>query len=144
MVQIPNSFSAGGIVKSAEVNENFDTVANAILPTFVFTIIGTLVTGTSLTPALIVNNNLTIDKAYAYVKTAPTGQAILVDILKNGVSIWNTTPANRLTITAGTQSGTQVSFDTTSLSESDILTIDVDQIGSTVAGQDITVELKTV
>jgi len=117
-------------------------VAVAILPTFTFTIVGTLVTGTNVTPALIVNNSLTINKAYAYVKTAPTGASILIDINVNGTSIWNVTPANRLTIAAGGQTGSQTSFDTTSLSEGDILTLDIDTIGSTNPGQDLTVELK--
>ena len=142
MPTVPNSFTSGQVAKSAEVNENFTTIADAILPTFVFTIVGTLVTGTNLTPALIVHSALTIEKAYAYVKTAPTGADIIVDINKNGTSIWDTTPANRLTITAGTQSGTQTSFDTTSLSEGDTLTVDLDQVGSTVSGADITIELK--
>jgi len=139
---ISNTFSASSLIKSAEVNENFSDVAVAILPTFTFTIVGTLVTGTNVTPALIVNNSLTINKAYAYVKTAPTGASILIDINVNGTSIWNVTPANRLTIAAGGQTGSQTSFDTTSLSEGDILTLDIDTIGSTNPGQDLTVELK--
>ena len=82
MTAIPNSFVANAVIASADVNTNFTTVGNAILPTFTFTITGTLVTGTNLTPALIANNSLTISKAYAYVKTAPTGQDIIFDILK--------------------------------------------------------------
>ena len=144
MVSIPNSFSSGSVIKSADVNTNFTTVAAAILPTFTFTVVGTLVTGTNVTPALIVHNALTISKAYAYVKTAPTGAAILIDINKNGTSIWNVTPANRLSIAAGAQTGSQTSFDSTTLAENDILTIDIDTIGSTVAGADITIELKCV
>ncbi len=142
MPTVTNTFSASSIIKSSEVNTNFTDVTSAILPTFTFTIVGTLVTGTNLTPALIVNNGLTITKAYAYVKTAPTGTSIIIDINVNGMSIWNVTPANRLTIAASAQTGNQTSFDSTTLAENDIITIDLDQIGSTVAGANITVELK--
>lgn len=141
-MQVPNSFTAGTIAKATEVNENFGAVEDAILPTFTFTVVGTLVTGTNLTPALIVHNSLTISKAYAYVKTAPTGQAITIDINVNGTSIWNVTQGNRLSIAAGAQTGTQTSFDTTSLSEEDILSVDLDAVGSTVAGDSLTVELR--
>ena len=117
-------------------------MAGEILTTFAWTITGSLVTGTSLTPILIVPNNLTIIKAYAAVKTAPTGASILIDINLNGTSIWSSTPANRLTITAGATSGNQTSFDSTTLTDGDLLTIDCDQIGSTIAGADLTIQLK--
>ena len=142
MPTIPNSFSSGSVIKSADVNTNFTTVANAILPTFTFTVVGTLTTGTNVTPALIVHNTLTIEKAYAYVKTAPTGASIIFDILVNGTSIWNVTPGNRLTIVSGAQTGTQTNFDTTSLAEGDILTLSIIQVGSSTAGESLTVELK--
>lgn len=83
-------------------------------------------------------------KAYAYVKTAPSGADILIDININGTSIWNVTPSNRLTIPDGAsdQAYTATTFDTTSLSENDILTIDIDQVGSSANGADLTVELR--
>lgn len=114
-------------------------------PAFVFTLIGTLVTGTNLTPALTVLKGLTITKVYAYVKTVPTGASLIFDINLNGTSIWNATQANRITIPAADADGkaTQTSFDTTALAEENILTLDVDQVGSTVAGADATVTIKT-
>lgn len=106
-----------------------------------FTVVGTLSVNTSVTPLLIAPIPLNIKKAFARVKTAPTGQALIVDINKNGTSIWNTNQANRLQIAATANSGSQTSFDTTSLAEGDYLTLDIDQVGSTVAGADLTVEL---
>jgi len=117
-------------------------LANEILPTFVVTITGTLTTGTSLTPILIVPQDLLILKAYAAVKTAPVGANIVVDINVNGTSIWNTTPANRLSIVAGSDTGNQTLFDTTQLSDGDLLTFDLDTVGSSTAGADITIELR--
>lgn len=111
-------------------------------PTFLIPIIGTLLTGTSLTPIIPVHRNLTIVKAYAVVKTAPTGADLIIDINKNGNSIWASTPANRLKITDGNTYGSQTSFDTTTLSEDDSITVDVDQVGSTVNGSDLSIYLR--
>lgn len=111
-------------------------------PTFVFTITGTLATGTSKTPIIPVHRALTIVRAYAVVKTAPTGANLIIDINKGGTSIWASTPANRLTITAGNTSGNQTAFDTTALAADDSLTLNIDQVGSTVAGADLTVILR--
>jgi hypothetical protein len=73
--------------------------------------------------------------------TAPTGAAIIVDWHKNGTTIW-ATQANRVQIAATATYGTQAAFDTTAFVEGDIMTVDVDQIGSTIAGSDMVVLLK--
>jgi len=145
LVTLPNTFNPSTIAESAEVNENFQTVADAITPTFGFTVPGSLFADTDVAPTIIVHGEWTIIKVYAYVKTAPSGASILIDINKNGTSIWSSTQGNRLTIPsgAGDQAYTQTSFDTTSLAEGDRLTIDIDQVGSTTRGSDLTVEVKT-
>lgn len=111
-------------------------------PTFIFTITGTLSTGNSKTPIIPVHRDLTIVRAYAVVKTAPTGANLIIDIRKGVNSIWASTPANRLTITAGNTSGNQTAFDTTGLTADNSLTLDIDQVGSTIAGADLTVILR--
>lgn len=131
------------IAFSTSVGHSHDGVDSKAIPRgFVFTITGTLSTGTSLAPLLVATQSLTITKVYVNVKTAPSGAAIKIDINKNGTSIWNSTQGNRATVADGATSGTQTSFDTTSLAEGDILTLDVDQIGSTTPGADITVIVK--
>jgi hypothetical protein len=119
-----------------------DIVVAENQPNFVFPVAGGLFTGTSKSPILIATRTLTIVKAYANVKTAPTGANLICDINKNGTSIWNATQANRITVVAAATSGTQTSFDTVALAEGDILTMDVDQVGSTIAGADLTVTLR--
>ena len=84
----------------------------------------------------------TILKAYASSGTGPQGADDIFDIYRNGVSIWNITQSNRLKILSGQTYGTQSSFDITSIAEGDILSIDVDQVGSTTPGGDISVQLK--
>jgi len=140
--------SDAGIVESkltfnTSSGHNHDGVNSKAIPKgYAVAIAGTLTTGTSLTPAMVVVTAQTISKVYAYSKTAPVGASILIDINKNGTSIWNTTQANRLAITTGNNSGTQTSFDTTSLVEGDILTFDIDQVGSSTAGADLTIIVK--
>jgi hypothetical protein len=146
IVTVSYSFTSGTTISSSQVNSNFTQVAGAIKPTFVFTVAGTLSTGTSVTPALISNGSWTITKAYAYIKTVNTGAAIIIDINKNGTSLWSATPANRLTISASDADhyATQTNFDNASIAEGDILTLDLDQVGSTISGSDLTVQLMVV
>ena len=112
-------------------------------PTLACPIAGSLFTGTSLSAAIIVTKTLTVTKAYAFAKVGPTGAALIMDIKKNGSSLWASTPANRITIADGAQYGTQTAFDVVSLVEGDILTPDIDQVGATQTGQDVTIELAT-
>jgi hypothetical protein len=136
------TFAPNTKAESVKINTNFTNINNVLRPSFGFGISGTITTGTNQTLAWVVPQSMTIVKAYAYVKTAPTGASIIIDINKNSTSIWNTNQANRLTIAAAANSGTQTSFDTTALSEGDVLTLDIDQIGSTVAGDALTIVLK--
>jgi hypothetical protein len=118
------------------------TDSKAIPNGYGFAITGTLTTGTSVTNAHVVIGAQTVTKAYAYVKTAPTAADLIIDINLNGTSIWATTQANRLTISAAGTEATQSSFDTTALSDEDVLTVDIDQVGSSVSGADLTIVLK--
>lgn len=150
-----NIKSSAGIVESklafsTSSGHDHDGVNSKAIPKgFVFTVTGTLSVSTDPAPWLVITQTLTITKAYANVKTAPTAASLIVDIEKstdNGgtwTSIWNTTPANRLTITTTNKAGTQTSFDTTSLAEGNLIRVAVDQVGSTVAGADLTVIIKT-
>jgi hypothetical protein len=76
------------------------------------------------------------------VSTAPTGATLIVDVNKNGTSIWATTPANRPTIATSGFVAAGGAIDTTALADGDFLTVDVDQVGSTVAGEDLTVVIR--
>lgn len=112
------------------------------MPLYAAAVSGSLATGTSQIPIITITGTETIQKVYANVKTAPTGQSILIDVNKNGSTIWST-QANRLAVGASATSGTQTSFDTTGLVEGDVLTVDVDQVGSGTPGADLTIEIKT-
>jgi len=137
-----NSFSPNTRAESSKVNTNFTNINSVLRPSFGFGISGGLSTGENQTLTWIVPQNMTIIKCYGYLKTAPTGATLIVDINVNGTSIWDSTQASRLTFAVSNQSTSQTSFDNSSLSEGDILTLDVDQVGSTIAGSDLTVVLK--
>jgi hypothetical protein len=99
--------------------------------------------GVNVAKELLGENSGTIIKAQAYAKTAPTGADLIFDINVNGTSIWNATQANRIRIVDGANEATPVtSFDTTSLAAGDNITLDVDQVGSTAPGAEITVQLE--
>jgi len=79
----------------------------------------------------------TILTCRAMVNTAPTGATAIFDVHKNGTTVF-TTQANRPTVAiSGTDSGAAVP-DVTSVVSGDYLTVDIDQIGSSVAGADWT------
>jgi len=70
--------------------------------------------------------------------TAPTGNSIKCDFNKNGTTIY-TTQANRPTIAAGANATVSPPLpDITAFAAGDYLTMDVDQVGSTAAGADLT------
>jgi hypothetical protein len=108
--------------------------------TFALGIGGNVSTGTSVTNQLIIEKTGTISKAWINAKTAPTGADLIVDINLNGSTIWST-QTNRLKLAANATTGSQTSFNTVAVTAGDILTIDVDQIGSTVAGSNVTIQL---
>jgi hypothetical protein len=75
----------------------------------------------------------------AHVVTAPTGAAILLDVNIGGTTIF-TTQGNRPSIAAAGNVSTAGNSDAaaSTLAAGGYLTVDVDQVGSTVAGSDLT------
>ena len=102
-----------------------------------FTVPGTLTVGSSLA-RFYFTGSYTITNIHASVGTAPTGASVIVDVNKNGSTIFST-QGNRPTIVASSNVDSSSTPDTTSVVSGDYLTIDIDQIGSTVAGTDLVV-----
>lgn len=123
--------------------------SKAIAKGFVWTVTGSLVTSTDVGPWIYVTNAQTVTKAIAIVKTAPTGASLIVDIERstddgaNWTSLWNTSTANRPTIAASAREGISTTFDVSALSAGDYLRPAIDQVGSTVAGANLTIQLTT-
>lgn len=68
--------------------------------------------------------------------TGNTGADLLIDIHNGGTTIF-TTQSNRVTIADGATEGAAGTIELPVLDEGDVITVDVDQVGSTVAGSDV-------
>lgn len=81
----------------------------------------------------------------ATVNTAPTGASVIVDVNKiaspgsGAASTIYSTQGNRPTIAIGAYDSGETTPNTTSFAAGDHMTVDIDQIGSTVTGADLTV-----
>lgn len=82
----------------------------------------------------------TIVGIYTSVLTAPTGAAILVDVNKAGTTLF-TTQANRPSIAISGNDSAVAVPDVTTVAAGDVLTVDVDQIGSGTAGSNLLVAI---
>ncbi len=83
----------------------------------------------------------TLDSVTATVGVAATGADVIVDVNLNAVTMF-TTQANRPTITAASQDGVKATPDVTAIASGDVITVDIDQIGSTLPGENLTVILE--
>lgn len=83
---------------------------------------------------------LTFTSTRASVTTVPTGAAIIVDVNKDGTTIF-TTQASRPTIAISGNTAQGAAPDVTTIANGSYLTVDIDQIGSTIAGSNLTVQI---
>lgn len=72
--------------------------------------------------------------------TAPTGASIICDVNKNGITVF-TTQANRPSIAVAANASSAAVPDVTAIALGDYLTVDIDQVGSTIAGADLVVQV---
>jgi hypothetical protein len=79
----------------------------------------------------------------ASVNTAPTGASVIVDVHKNGTTVY-TTQANRPAIAASEFAAAETAPDVTSIAAGDYITVDVSQVGSTIPGSDLGVFVRYV
>jgi hypothetical protein len=105
-----------------------------------FSLGGTLTVRTGTHKAYLAGN-YTFETCYISVGTAPTGAAVIVDVNKNGTTIYSTQSA-RPTIAVSTTSATGNNPAITTFASGDYITVDIDQVGSTVAGADLSVFIR--
>jgi hypothetical protein len=106
----------------------------------VFTVPGTLSTGTGRAKFYI-PGPITIGNVRASVGTAPTGSDLVIDVNKNGTTIF-TTQTSRPKIFAGQTLVSTSTPNVTELTTGDYLTVDIDQIGSLNPGSDLSVQIE--
>lgn len=132
------SLDANGKVPVAQLPSGGTATASTY---FVLTRPGVLNVSTGTT-RLVLPKAATIVSVVAAVGAKGLDAAIIVDINKNGTTIF-TNQANRPTIASDTY---QSSIGTLSMPmlPGDYLTVDVDQIGSTLSGSDLTVTIEAI
>jgi len=81
---------------------------------------------------------ITIIAVRANVATAPVGQSVIVDVNKNGVTVFSN-QANRPTIPAAGTTDDADAINVPAVAAGEYLTADVDQVGSTTPGSDLSV-----
>ncbi len=108
-----------------------------------FSIQGTLATGSEVVPRIIFPHGGTIIRVDASVITAPTDADLRIDLEKGGTnSIFDTN--DYVAITDGNTEGNSTDMVAVHsvLAAGDYLTVDIDQVGSTVAGADLSVSIE--
>lgn len=105
-----------------------------------FGVSGTLVVGVG-TVRFYFNRAVTVTNVRVSVGTQPTGASVIVDVNKNGTTIF-TTQGNRPTIAVSTNLDATSTPDVTAFAAGDYLTVDIDQVGSTIAGADLSVQVE--
>lgn len=83
----------------------------------------------------------TINRVFASVDTVPVGADIILDILKNGSSIF-ADPSDRPIIADGANTGATTTIDDAVWGEGDYLQMEIVQVGSSVSGSDLTVHIR--
>lgn len=84
--------------------------------------------------------NRTITKVFTSVNTAPTGASIIIDLHKSGTTIF-TTQTNRPEILATAFTAQSTTIESATWADGEYLMLYVDQVGSTVSGSDLTVQV---
>ena len=85
--------------------------------------------------------DIVITEVFVAVEVAPTGQSLIVDIHKNGTTIF-TTQSRRPTILAGTTTATSGVVEVTSAIKNDVITAIIDQIGSGTTGENLLIFIR--
>jgi hypothetical protein len=140
-------FPIGAVSLSPSCTVDVVPTSSADKATFVICNGSPCATGTNLTNEYIVVANRSFVACYACAKTAPTGASLLIDINRSvvggavgsGSSIF-TSPKLTIPISATCSAiATATNFAIPTVAPLERLTVDIDQIGSTIAGQDVTV-----
>ena len=101
-----------------------------------YTLPGSLTVGSNAAAALRPSADFIASSIFAEVKTAPTGASLIVTVKKDALTV------GTVTIPAGQFTATQSSLSITSITADSKITVDVDQVGSTVPGNDLSVMLR--
>ena len=136
------NFVGAGVTATDDAGDNATVVTIESKHMAVFSFEDTLIIGTG---ALRIYNHtgraLTVLGVYLAANTAPTTDAIIVDIHKNGTTIF-TNQAHRPQIAAAANTGNTTTIDVATWADGEYLTCDLDQVGIAGAtGRNLVVEV---
>lgn len=129
-----------GDFSAATLNGDGSAITN-LASALMWSFPGTLYVCTTETEGIytvVMDAAYTIVKVKAYVSTNPDGADLIIDVDKNGTTIF-TTQANRPTIADGTNADDSGTPDVTALAEGDRLGFHIDQVGAEAPGADLSV-----
>lgn len=143
-----NSFTPNTTIRSAQVNANFTNLSDHGRNfTMKWSFAGTLTT-TTTKDYISLPDTGAISRVDLVCDTAPTGAAIIVDIERStdGGSTWTTiftNQANRPQIAISAKTGNTTTIDVTTATEfTHLFRAAVEQVGSTIAGADLSVMVR--
>lgn len=143
-----NSFTPGTRIESAKVNSNFTNLSgHGRNFTMKWSFLGTLTTETSK-DYISLNDAATISRVDLICDTAPTGQAVIVDIERStdGGGTWTTiftNQANRPQAAASSRTGNTTTIDVPAVvANTYYYRAVIEQIGSGTAGADLSVMVR--
>jgi hypothetical protein len=141
-IWLNNSEPAGNSwVRSAPTAETLTVIYTRQLLWFVPD--NPLTTGTDVSATIVYRGpDITLTRWDIQVKTAPTGASLILDVIRGINSLWFVFPALRPTITVGLTSNWGTGFDIGTLGDGDTLKLAIDQVGSTIAGAQVTLILE--
>lgn len=122
-------------------------VVNITLPvlpvTQSFSVPGTLSTGVGRA-RFYAASPMTISAVRASVATPPTGQSIIIDVLKNGVTIFDAGERPLIPVDANTDLSGTPRADRKNMVSGDYLTVSILQVGSQNPGADLNIQVEFV
>jgi len=117
------------------------TMSGGLVSSMIWYLDGDISTGTNQGATVIMPGDFTVTDIEMKAKTAPSGSSLIIDINEGGSSIFST----RAEIDGGqTREDGNHSFSDTHLSTGAEVTLDVDQVGSSTAGNGLTIILKGI
>jgi hypothetical protein len=122
--------------------------AGALVQEVLFTSSGPLFVGRVPTRWKVPPGGVTIVGIMANVDTAATGASLILDVVRAVSGSYSTftslytTQANRPTFVSGQVNSTTTLPDTTLLNSTDHICLEIDQVGATVAGADVVLQLR--
>jgi hypothetical protein len=138
--KVPIGTDGQALVADSSTTSGIAWATKTSTATFMFSKVGDLAVASGK-GRLKVPTAITIVDVTATCDTAPAGANAIFNVHKNGTTIF-TTQANRPTVAAGSQDGSAATPNVTTVAAGDVLTVDIDQIGSSTAGADATVIIR--